>query len=76
MILHAADLIRLYSPQQVIPTKSSRKRARKHVCDCRRYLCYWHALREGLISVYLAGRLSDAAFALPRPLSWSRARLF
>jgi hypothetical protein len=70
---HPADLIRLYKPRQVLVTKSSRKRAKKHACDEFRYFCFYCALE--FISWELAARLCpEGAFALPRPLSRESAR--
>ena len=70
---HPADLIRLYHPRQVLATKSSRKRAKKHACDEFRYFCFYCALE--FISGELADRLCpEDGFALPHPLTWESAR--
>jgi hypothetical protein len=68
---HPADLIRLYHPRQVLATKSSRKRARKHACDGFRYFCLWHAFE--FLSRDLAIRLLPHGMLL-HPLTWESAR--
>ena len=71
---HPADLIRLCNPRQVLATKSSRKRAKKHACDEFRYFCFYCALGS-IISGELAIRLApEEGFALPHPLTWESAK--
>lgn len=74
---HPAELVLLYRPQQMLATKSSRKRARKHTCDGLRYLCSNHAgfLHKGILSVDLTVRMmAEANFVLSHPLTWESAR--